>query len=184
MQDREIVDMYFERDESAIRHTSDKYGKPLMALSKNITENIQDAEECVNDTYLQAWNRIPPNRPDRLYAFLARITRNISLDVCEKRHAQKRSAVFVELTAELQECIPSRYDELDCDNAVLGDALDSFIRSLDSETRYIFVRRYFYSDSIKNISDNVGRKESNVAVILHRTREKLRKRLEKEGIEI
>ena len=145
MDDLKIVDLFFERDEAAIRHASDKYGSRLRALSFGIVRDLQTAEECENDTYVEAWNAIPPYSPkEHLYAFLARITRHISLNCCRARSRLKRSAFIFELSAEMEQCIPAP-DDVECriDDMALSEAINDFLKSLDKEKRNIFVRRYW-----------------------------------------
>ncbi len=182
MEDREIVALYFARQESAIACTQEKYGRLLLALSQRITEDPQDAQECVNDTYLQAWQRIPPQAPVHLGAWLVKITRHISLNRCRRDQARKRSAVVTELSQELQQCIPGRLDAVDLENRALREALIRFLGSLDGTARYIFIRRYFFAESLQEISRQTGRSENNLASVLFRVRNKLRAQLEKEGI--
>ncbi|MBR2640776.1 MAG: RNA polymerase sigma factor [Oscillospiraceae bacterium] len=183
MEDEKIVELYFERNESAIERTSEKYGKRLRAVSNGILKDIETAEECENDTYLEAWNIIPPNEPKTyLYAFLARIIRNISLNCCRKKNALKRNAFVCELSAEMEECIPSP-DDMDCriDDMVFAEIINKFLSELDAEKRKIFVRRYWYMDSVTEISEKLLLSESKVKTSLFRTRKKLREFLEKEG---
>ena len=183
MEDGKIVELYFERNESAIERTSEKFGKRLRAVSNGIVKDIETAEECENDTYLEAWNIIPPNEPKTyLYAFLARIIRNISLNCCRKKNALKRNAFVCELSAEMEECIPSP-DDMDCriDDMVFAEIINKFLSELDAEKRKIFVRRYWYMDSVTEISEKLLLSESKVKTSLFRTRKKLREFLEKEG---
>ncbi|MBQ8789283.1 MAG: sigma-70 family RNA polymerase sigma factor [Oscillospiraceae bacterium] len=183
MEDEKIVELYFERNESAIERTSEKYGKRLRAVSNGILKDIETAEECENDTYLEAWNIIPPNEPKTyFYAFLARIIRNISLNCCRKKNALKRNAFVCELSAEMEECIPSP-DDMDCriDDMVFAEIINKFLSELDAEKRKIFVRRYWYMDSVTEISEKLLLSESKVKTSLFRTRKKLREFLEKEG---
>ena len=183
MEDEKIVELYFERNESAIERTSEKYGKRLRAVSNGILKDIETAEECENDTYLEAWNIIPPNEPKTyLYAFLARIIRNISLNCCRKKNALKRNAFVCELSAEMEECIPSP-DDMDCriNDKVFAEIINKFLSELDAEKRKIFVRRYWYMDSVTEISEKLLLSESKVKTSLFRTRKKLREFLEKEG---
>ncbi len=182
--DQEILALYVARDEHAIAETQAKYGGRLMALALSITENRQDAEECVNDTYLQVWNLIPPHEPERFFAFLCKITRHTALDVCEKRHAQKRRAVHVELTEEMAECLPAPDNEFDPDRELLAAALNRFVRGLDERTRYMFLRRYFYSDPVGEIARALGVSENAVSSALLRARKKLKKLLLEEDIQI
>ena len=183
MDNTTIIDLYFARDEAAIRHTAEKYGGRLRALSHGIVQDMQTAEECENDTYLQAWNAIPPHDPkEYLYAFLARITRHISLNRCRDRRRLKRSAYICELSAELEQCIPAP-DDAQCrlDDLVLSEAINGFLGALDEEKRNLFLRRYWYLDSIQTISEVSGFSQSKVASMLHRLRGKLRKKFSEEG---
>lgn len=183
MEDEKIVELYLQRNETAIEKTAEKFGKRLRSLSNGIVNDIQTAEECENDTYLEAWNRIPPNEPKSwLYAFLARIIRNISIDCCRRKNAIKRSAFICELSEEMEECIPSP-DDIDCriDDMAFAEAINRFLSVLDSEKRKIFVRRYWYLDSVAEISKKFSLSESKVKTTLFRCRQRLREFLEKEG---
>ena len=183
LDDAGIVELYLLRDEEAIGQTSAKYGSRLRTLSLGIVLDRETAEECENDTYLEAWNSIPPHEPrSYLYAFLARITRHISLNCCRERSRLKRSAYIVELSTEMEECIPAP-DDLDCrmDDLALGEAINGFLRGLDPEKRNIFIRRYWYLDSIADIAERFAVSESKVKSTLFRCRRKLRQHLEKEG---
>lgn len=186
MEDNRIVELFWQRDETAIRLTAEKYGSRLRALAHGITENAQTAEECENDTYLQAWNSIPPHAPrEYLYAFLARITRHLSLDRCRERNRQKRSARLLSLSTELEQCLPapdamSRLEE----DLVFAQLLNAFLASLSEEKRHIFLRRYWFMDSISQISRRFGLTQSKVKVTLFRCREALRKALEKEDLSL
>ena len=183
MDDAGIVELYLLRNEDAIVQTSAKYGNRLRALAYGIVLDRETAEECENDTYLKAWNSIPPHEPGSyLYAFLARITRHLSLNCCRDRGRLKRSAYFVELTSEMEECIPAP-DDMDCrvDDLALSEAINGFLRSLDKEKRCIFIRRYWYLDSIADVSERFAISESKVKSTLFRCRRELRRRLEKEG---
>ena len=182
--DRTLVELYLARDESAIDGTAKKYGTALTALFARITECTEDAEKCVNDTYLDAWNSIPPHRPfDYLFAFLARITRHLSLDRVRYHNRQRRAAVMVELSEELEACIPSPDDT---PAAWADDRFSSVLNAfLDSEkplARRIFLRRYWYMESVKTIAARFGIGESRVKSSLFRSRERLRAHLEKEGL--
>ena len=186
MDDSGIVDLYLSRDETALSLTKQQYGKKLRTISKNILNDLLSAEECENDAYLEAWNLIPPNEPRTyLFAFLGRIIRHLSIDRCRKANAQKRSAVFCDLTQEMQECIAagsSVDDELDA--AALSQTIDLFLSKESQDRRNVFVRRYWYFDSIAEISRRYGFSQSKVKTMLHRSREKLRIYLEKEGYTI
>jgi len=183
LDDLRIVELYLQRDETAIERTKEKYGSRLRALSCGIVQDLQTAEECENDTYLQAWNSIPPHEPRTyLYAFLARITRHISLTCCRDRSRLKRSAHISELSAELEQCIPAP-DDAACrlDELALQEVLNAFLSKLDADKRVIFVRRYWYLDSIADISKRFALSESKVKTTLFRCRKQLRTYLEKEG---
>jgi len=184
IEDEKIIEMFFERSEQGIRELDIKYGKVCHKLSYNIVNSRQDAEECVNDTYLRAWNSIPPKRPSKLQTFLGKITRNLSLNKWEKLSAEKRGAGQTSLILdELSECIPAEQDAVNTvENMVIRDVLDRFLDELPAETRKIFVRRYFYMSPVKEIADEYGLSESKVTVTLFRTRGKLKSVLEKEGI--
>ena len=183
MDDNEIVELYLHRDETAIRQTSEKYGNRLRSLAYGIVGDRQTAEECENDTYMETWNTIPPHEPrSYLYAFLARITRHISLNFCRDRSRLKRSAFICELSAEMEQCIPAP-DDAKCrmDDMALREAINGFLGTLDEEKRNIFIRRYWYLDSIADISKRFALSESKVKTTLFRCRSRLREHLKKEG---
>ena len=186
MDDSRIIELFFERSEQAISETSEKYGSYCHYIAYSILQNEADSEECVNDTYLKAWDSIPPMRPNRLQTFLGKITRNLSLNRWEKNSADKRGGGQVSLVLdELDECIPSGEDtEQITENTVIKDIIDAFLDDLPASARKIFVRRYWYMDSVKEIARIYGFTESKVTVTLFRTREKLKRVLEKEGITI
>ena len=183
MDDSRIVALFLHRDEAAIDQTAQKYGRRLRTLSYGIVQDCQTAEECENDTYLKAWNAIPPHEPvSYLYAFLARITRRISLNRCRERDRLKRSAHLCELSAELEQCIPAPDDAV-CrlDELTLRDAINGFLGTLSEEKRNIFLRRYWYLDSIADIAKRYALSESKVKTTLFRCRDRLREQLQKEG---
>ncbi len=183
MEDDAIVQLYLDRNESAIRYSSEKYGSRLRALSLGITSDPQTSEECENDTYLEAWNRIPPTEPRTyLYAFLARIVRHISIDRCRERASLKRSGRIAELSEEMEECLPASDDTEDAvAGKELGRAIGDYLRTIPREKRVIFVRRYFYLDSVAEISRRCAVSESKVKSSLFRTRKELREYLSREG---
>ena len=186
MDNEQIVELYLLRDQSAIEETAGKYGKRLRTLSFGIVQDRQTAEECENDTYLEAWNTIPPHEPrSYLYAFLARITRHISLNCCRDRNRLKRSAFVCELSAELEQCIPAP-DDTECriDDLALREAINGFLETLDEEKRNVFLRRYWYMDSVAAISRRYAYSQSKVKTMLFRSRNRLREYLEKEGYEL
>ena len=183
MDDNKIVDLYLLRDETAIKLTSEKYGNRLRSLAYGIINDREIAEECENDTYMEAWNTIPPHEPrGYLYAFLARITRHISLNICRDRSRLKRSAFICELSAEMEQCIPAP-DDTQCriDDMAISEAINGFLGALDEDKRNIFIRRYWYLDSIADISKRFALSESKVKTTLFRCRNQLREHLEKEG---
>ncbi|MGN1138562.1 MAG: RNA polymerase sigma factor [Ruminococcus sp.] len=186
MEDRTIVEMYLNRNENAIKQTKEKYGHRLQALSENIVQDVQTAEECVNDTYLEAWNLIPPNEPrDYLYSFLARIVRHISLNSCRRKNRLKRNGKVLELTAEMEQCIPDTHSvDNQINQILLQETINKFLSELETEKRIIFMRRYWYLDSISQISRQFNFTESKVKTILFRCRNKLREQLEKEDFNI
>ena len=183
MDDNKIVELYLLRDETAIKQTTEKFGSRLRSLAYRIVNDRQTAEECENDTYMEAWNTIPPHEPrSYLYAFLARITRHISLNCCRDRSRLKRSAFICELSAEMEQCIPAP-DDVACrvDDMALGEAINGFLSTLAEEKRNIFIRRYWYLDSIADISKCFALSESKVKTTLFRCRNQFREYLEKEG---
>lgn len=183
MDDNKIVELYLLRDETAIRQTAEKYGSRLRALAYGIVNDRQTAEECENDTYMEAWNTIPPHEPrSYLYAFLARITRHKSLNCCRDRSRLKRSALICELSTEMEQCIPAP-DDMACrvDDLALRKAINGFLGKLDEEKRNIFIRRYWYLDSVADISKRFALSESKVKTTLFRCRNQLREHLKKEG---
>lgn len=185
MEDERIVELYFERSETAISETQKKYGKYCHCIAYNILSSDLDAEECVNDTYLRAWESIPPQRPRLLKSFLGRITRNLSLDRYDRDHAIKRGGNTELVFEEIGECVPSAEDGRDMsDELALKESINRFLESLPKQTRIIFVRRYWYLSPIDNIARGLGLSVSNVKVILMRTRKKFKDYLEKEGISI
>lgn len=186
MNDEEIVELYLARDESAIKHSQEKFGKRINNISKNITGSDLTAEEVENDTYLRAWENIPPTEPRTyLFAFLARIARNLSISICRERSSLKRRAVLVELSDEMEECIPSALNvEAEAEGNRLMELINEFLFSKDEEKRNIFMRRYFYLDPVKDIARLFGISDSKVKTTLFRLREELRGHLEAQGIEI
>ena len=184
MDDNRIIELYFERDERAIEETRQSYGRLIYSVAYGILLSEPDSEECENDTYLDAWNAIPPHKPSLLKTFLGKITRRISLDRLKGQTADKRGGGVVPLTLdELHECIP---DHASIDEKLLTEelaqAIDAFLRTLDEDTRRVFLRRYWYFDSVGAIARRYGFGQSKVKMMLHRTRESLRDYLAKEGI--
>ncbi len=178
MEDYKIVDLYWARKEKAIDETEKKYGKMLHSLSYSLLSSHEDAEECVNDTYLGAWNAMPSARPMYLGPFLSKITRRLSIDRWRREHRQKRGGV-AGMVEELTECIPDGSTPAEeYERGRLRDTLNAFLRTLTEEKRAIFVRRYFYAQEIRTIAQEIGVSEANVKIVLHRLREQLKQRLE------
>ena len=186
LEDSKIIDLYWARKEQALAETDAKYGNYCRTIARNILRNFEDTEECVSDTWLHAWNSMPPQRPGILSAFLGRITRNLSFDRCKYRQADKRGGGALPLALdELGECIPaSGRVEHELEQKELAAAIDRFLRTLPEKDCNLFLRRYWYVDSISVIADRYGMKENTVKSILFRTREKLRKFLGEEGIAV
>ena len=181
--DEEIVNLYFDRSEEAIAACQVKYGKSCHTVAYNILHSDEDAEECVNDTWLRAWNSIPPERPTRLGAWLSTVTRRLALTRYEKKTAAKRYGGMETSLEELSECVTAGSLTI-ADEVALSEAINGFLASLPTRTRMIFMRKYWYMDSIADIAKALGMGESAVKVTLHRTREKFRKHLAKEGITV
>lgn len=185
MDDRKIVDLYWERSDAAISETQKKYGRYCHYIAYNILYSNEDAEECVNDTYIKAWKSMPPHRPERLSTFLGKITRNTALDRYSQSKAKKRGGDVALILDEMERCIPDPKSESSmADELALKEAINGFLRSLPGQTRIVFMQRYWYLCPVKEIAANCGMTESNVKVTLLRTRKKMRSYLEKEGIEV
>lgn len=183
MEDAAIIALYFRRSESAITETKSKYGRMLMSISFGILKSLQDAEECESDTYLKTWDAIPPERPNIFSAFLSKITRNLSLNRYDEMHAQKRGNGEIPLLLdELAECIPDRNSIDDYINEqALKQVLDEFLGKQKKDARIIFMRRYWFGDSVQEISDKYGYGTSKIKMSLMRSRTELKKILEEEG---
>ena len=181
MEDTKIIDLYFARNETAITETDQKYGTYCRSIAWNILQNHEDSEECVSDTWLRAWNAMPPQRPRVLRQFLAKITRNLSLDRFQAGHAQKRGSGEVPLALEeLKECVGSGDPATDAERKLLEELIGQFLQQLSQRDRGVFLRRYFYMESHKDIAARYGMKETNVRLCLSRTRQRLREYLRKE----
>jgi len=185
MEDKQIVDLYFARSEAAISETDKKYGRYCRSIAYRILEDDEDAGEIVNDTYLKAWNTIPPNRPEPLKPYLGMLSRQLSLDRYEAYHAQKRNGQVSLILDELAQCIPDQNSHADIGESIaLKSALNKFVWSLPDKTQTVFVRRYWYSCSIAEIAYACRMRESSVTVLLYRTRKKLKQFLHKEGFDV
>ena len=185
MDDKQLIDLYWARSESAIDETDKKYGKFCHRIAFNILANLQDSEECVSDTHIKVWNAIPPDKPCSLFAYLGRITRNISINLWHKRNAQKRRSAGDILLSELSECIPhTETTENTAESNELSRIISDWLYTLPVDDRILFVRRYWYGDSVEYLAQNLSQTRSAVSGRLFRMRKKLRTLLEKEGISI
>lgn len=182
MDDRKIIDLFLARDEDAIRHTANAYGRRLFTLADHILQNEQDAEENVNDTYMRSWDTIPPQRPNHFFAYLAKICRHFALDKLDWKSAAKRKAEVASLTQEMESCIPDQRRGHELENRELGELLDTFLESLTPENRMVFMRRYWYFDSFAEIAARYGISEDAAQKRIARTKTKLAAFLEQEGI--
>ncbi len=183
MQDEKIIELYWLRDENAIQLTAQKYGKYLTQIAYNILSNIEDSRESVNDTYLKAWNSMPPQKPSILKTYLSKITRQLSIDAFRTHNRKKRlSSQYAVSLSELEQCIPNAITtEQEVELQLLGKLINDFLYTLPDQTRHIFVCRYYFCDSIKNISAFFAISESKVKSMLFRTRKALKSHLESEG---
>ena len=185
MQDSKIIDLFFERSEQAITELSIKYEKLCKKISINILGNEEDALECINDSYLGVWNTIPPTKPDNLKYYLCRIVRNNALKKYHSNTAIKRNSYYDVALQELEECISNNNSiEKELASTEITRLIDSFLSMQKLENRIIFIRRYFFGDSIADIALRMGIKENNISVRLNRMRNNLRNHLDKEGVEI
>ncbi len=186
MEDNQIVQLFLDRDERALSESKKKYDRYLMKIAFNILYNNEDAEESVNDTYFSAWNSIPPNHPEILSSFLGKITRRQAIDIYRKHHAGKRiPSEFVTSLDELAECVSDGsevFDNLEAKR--LGESISNFLREQTEESRNLFIGRYYFADSLKDVAAYYCMTESKAKMILFRTRQKLKEYLEKEGFEI
>ena len=184
MEDNKIIDLYWERSEIAISETAKKYSRYCHSISFNILHNKEDAEECVNDTYLNAWNAIPPKRPNCLATFLGKITRNLSLDKFKKYSAERRGHGQMEIAlSELDEVLPSTTSvEQAIDEKELMKLLNEFLGGLPKQKRIMFVQRYWYLMPIKTMAEQLSISESQVKSALFRIRNELKSYFEREGV--
>ncbi len=184
MDDQSIIELFFARSEAALEQIAEKYGDYCYAIAYRIVGDEGDACECVNDTYLRAWDAIPPKRPRRLRLFLGAITRNLSLHLYERRHAQKRGNTQTSCVLdEIAFCVPSgeNADRI-TEDLVIRDCLNRFLKGLSKRERWVFMRRYWNMDAIGEIARVMGVSENYIAVMLSRLRKKLKSALQKEGI--
>ena len=186
MEDEKIVSLYWNRDESAIRETEEKYDRYLTKIAYNILSNHEDSRESVNDTYLAAWESIPPHRPSILSTYLAKITRRISIDIFRHRNRQKRQGSEYAISlSELGECVSGGNTTEEIVNIkLLADAIGIYLRTLPEDARNLFLGRYYYLDSLKEAAAYCGMTESQAKSLLHRTRLGLKEHLTKEGFDL
>lgn len=184
MEDREIIELYFARDEQAIAQTESKYGRICMSIAGNILLSREDSEECVNDTYLTAWNLIPPERPRRFPAYLAKIVRNLALKCLERSQAQKRSPELTISFEELSYILPDEKVAAQMEDQQLGWIISDFLRTEKEEARRVFLRKYWFFDSVSEIAQRYGYSENKVKSMLLRTRNRLKEYLRKEGFDV
>ncbi len=180
MDDAQIVQLYFERSEAALTETAERYGRILQSVAYRVLLSHEDAEECANETYLRAWNSIPPEKPKKLSAYLCKIARNLALDLLDCRKSKKRGGGVI--TAELSDAIPDTSGEDFSDEIALKMALDSFLKLLSSRDRKLFLGRYWYCFAIRELAECYQMSESHVKSVLHRTRLALKAHLEAHGI--
>ena len=181
MEDAKLLRLFFQRDEAAIQAVAAQYGAKLYSVANNLIHRHEDAEECVNDTYLALWNTIPPQRPNPLLSYALRITRNIALNKLRNQRAECRRSDYDLSLDELEGCIGSRSLEQDMDVRLLGQHINRFLATLNRENRVLFLRRYWMGDSIAKIAKDRGLSENTVSVRLNRIRNKLKNFLEQEG---
>lgn len=184
MEDREIIAGLLRRETSALGELEKKYGSRLRTLAGRFLRSREDAEEAVNDAWLRAWNTIPPQEPEHLFAYVAQLCRYAALEKVDWLNAQKRRATVVELTQELAQCLPDPGPQREAEARELGEALNGFLGTLDREKRVLFLRRYWYGDPIRDIAVQCGMGESKVKTTLFRLRKDLKTYLEQEGISI
>lgn len=185
LDDNKIVELFYERSEQAIVELSQKYGSVCTKIAYNILNNRLDAEECVNDMYLGAWNTIPPQNPNPLLSYICRIVRNLAIKKYHANTAVKRNSIYDVALEELENCFPASVSVEDEFNAnEVARIIDAFLETLDKENRIMFVRRYWYSDSIADLAKLFCTSKHNVSVRLFRIRERLKKHLIKEGVSI
>ena len=184
MDDLRIIELYFDRNEQAIKETDTKYGKLCHSIAYNILNNHEDSEECVNDTYVGVWNAIPPTRPNNFMSFVCKITRNLSLKRLEFSKREKRSAEIISSLDELAAVLPDERYAPNVSDEDVGKLISKFLSTQEKDVRDVFIRKYFYFDSIREIAKRCSFTESKVKNMLFYTRNKLKDYLIKEGVEI
>ncbi len=183
MEDFQIINLYWNRDEEAVRETAEKYGRLLQHVSYQILSDYEDSEECVNDTYKRAWDSMPPQKPSSLSAYLGRIIRNLSINRWHQKHAKKRDSGAAVLLSELSDCVPAgQTPEEAIEGAMLTEIIGGWLETLSREDRVLFVRRYWYCDNLEKLAKEYLTTANKLAGRLFRMRKKLREVLEKEGV--
>lgn len=184
MDDLKIIELYFARSEQAIKETDKKYGKLCLGIANNILSNYEDSEECVNEAYLSTWNKIPPTRPNNFRAFICKIVRNLSLKKFEFNHALKRDQSLSVSLSELEEMLPDTCTTSKMEYENLGQIISDFLHQEKEDARNVFIRKYYFFDSITDIAVRYSYTESKVKNLLYHSRNRLKKYLSKEGVEI
>ena len=183
LEDSKIISLFYERSEQAIVELSQKYGAAIRKTAANILKSRLDVEECANDTYLGVWNTIPPQHPNPLVSYVCKIARNIAVNRYHANTAEKRNGNYDLVLDELEECLPSGFNvETELEAKELTEAINRFLQTLEKEDRFLFVRRYWYADSVKSVAKQFGFSESKVKSMLMRTRTKLKQKLAEEGL--
>lgn len=181
--DERLIERFVSRDEKVLDTIEIQYGAYCRSVAKNILNNATEAQDCVTDAYMHAWNHIPPDKPQSLLAYLCRIARNLAIDLYRKKRAEKRSLHMETVLCELEECIPASNEDI-ADTIALRDALNGFLATLPVLVRKVFVRRYFYASTISEIAREYGLTDSAVKTSLHRTRQGLKTYLNQKGIQV
>ena len=183
LEDSKIISLFYERSEQAIVELSQKYGAAIRKTAANILKSRLDVEECANDTYLGVWNTIPPQHPNPLVSYVCKIARNIAVNRYHANTAEKRNGNYDLVLDELEECLPSGFNvETELEAKELTEAINRFLQTLEKEDRFLFVRRYWYADSVKSVAKQFGFSESKVKSMLMRTRTKLKQKLAEEEL--
>ena len=183
LEDSKIIELFFDRSEEAITELSKKYGQVCKSVAENILNNQLDSEECVNDAFLAVWNTIPPQKPEHLLSYVCRIVRNLAIKKYHANTAQKRNSIYDVALDEIKECFPSSVSvEDEIESVEFSKEIDRFLESMDKQSRILFVRRYYYSDSIEDLAGLFRTSKHNISVRLSRIRKNLKKYLIKEGV--
>ncbi len=183
MEDSKIIELFFDRSEEAITELSNKYGQVCKSVAENILNNQRDSEECINDAFLAVWNTIPPQKPEHFLSYVCRIVHNLAIKKYHANTAQKRNSIYDVALDEINECFPSAASvEDEIDSIEVSRAIDRFLESMDKQSRILFVRRYYYSDSIEELALLFRTSKHNISVRLSRIRKQLKNYLIKEGV--